>query len=127
MACSKAKKLYHDVMVATVRRLPVAVQRGLDLFVSGLRERFGSRLAAVRLFGSYARGTAHEDSDVDCLVLLDRVTPGDDRTITDLAGDLTWLADLVISPLIMSVDRFDAWKASERRAALEIDRESVSL
>jgi predicted nucleotidyltransferase len=108
-------------------RLPAGVERGLDTFVTLLRERFGGRLIAVRLFGSYARGTAHEESDVDCLVLLDRVTPEDDRAITDVAGDLTWQADVVIAPLIMSVDQFEAWKASERRAALEIDREGVTL
>jgi hypothetical protein len=64
-----------------------------------------SRLAAVRRFGSYARGTAHEESDVDCLVLLDHVAREDDRVITDLVGDLTWHADVVTSPLVMSVDR----------------------
>ncbi|HFA51564.1 MAG TPA: nucleotidyltransferase domain-containing protein, partial [Bacteroidetes bacterium] len=35
--------------------------------VSGL---YGDRLAKVILFGSYARGDFHEDSDIDFLVLL---------------------------------------------------------
>jgi hypothetical protein len=42
-------------------------------FVAGVRARFGARVAGIRLFGSYARGEAHEESDVDCLVLLDHV------------------------------------------------------
>ena len=100
----------------------------MDVFLAGLRDRFGSRLVGVRLFGSYARGETHEESDVDCLVLLDCVAPEDDRAITDLTGDLTWQAGgVVISPLVMSVDRFNAWKARERRAALEIDREGIPL
>jgi predicted nucleotidyltransferase len=32
---------------------------------------YGERLAGVLLYGSHARGEAHEESDVDVLVLLD--------------------------------------------------------
>lgn len=35
-----------------------------------LRELYGERLRAVLLFGSYARGTADEESDIDLLVVL---------------------------------------------------------
>ena len=108
--------------------LPPLIRETLDRFLAGVRARFGARLVEVRLFGSYARGEAHEDSDVDCLVLLDRVTPEDDRAVTDLAGDLTWqIGGVVISPLIMSLDQFEAWKARERRTALDIAREGIAL
>ena len=108
--------------------LPPLVRENLDAFVSGLRGRFGPRLVSVLLFGSYARGEAHEESDVDCLVLLDRVDPADDRAVTDLAGDLTWqIGGVVISPLIMSEVAFEAWKARERRTPLEIERDGIRL
>lgn len=104
------------------------VRSNLDAFVAGVRARFGSRLVSVRLFGSYARGEAHEDSDVDCLVLLDRVDRTDDRAVTDLAGDLTWqIGGVVISPLIMSAAAFEEWKSRERRTPLEIEREGILL
>lgn len=35
-----------------------------------LRQRYGDRLARVVLFGSYARGTATPESDLDVLVVL---------------------------------------------------------
>ena len=109
-------------------RLPPAVASTLDAFVAGVRERFGARVAAIRLFGSYARGDATAESDVDCLVLVDSVDRTVDRAVTDLAADLTWqLSGVVISPLVMSVDEFEAWKALERRTPLEIEREGVSL
>jgi predicted nucleotidyltransferase len=38
-----------------------------------LRELYGERLKRVLLFGSWARGDAHPDSDVDLLVVLDQV------------------------------------------------------
>ncbi len=113
---------------ASPPRLPPVVQDTLDAFVSRTRARFGSRVAAITLFGSYARGNAHEESDIDCLVLLDRVDPADERAITDLAADLIWeIGGAVISPLIMSASEFERWKASERRTPLEIAREGRPL
>lgn len=51
----------------------------LDRFLPDLQECFGERLRAVWLYGSRARGEApaHEDSDVDLLVLVDRDTGKD--------------------------------------------------
>ena len=46
-------------------RLPATVEETLQAFVTGLRQRFGQRLVSIRLFGSYARGLATADSDVD--------------------------------------------------------------
>jgi predicted nucleotidyltransferase len=112
----------------TTVRLPATVDATLQAFLAGLRQRFGPRLVSGRLFGSYARGEATGESDVDCLVLLDRVDRDDERAITDLAADLTWqIAGVVISPLTMSVSDFEAWKALERRTPLEIEREGIPL
>jgi predicted nucleotidyltransferase len=109
-------------------RLPAIVEMTLHAFVAGVRERFGARVAEIRLFGSYARGDATAESDVDCLVLLDRVERDDDRAITDLAADLTWqIAGVVVSPMIMSVAEFEAWKGLERRTPLEIERQGIPL
>ena len=68
-------------------------------------------------------------SDRDsCLVLLDRVDREDDRAITDLAADLIWqMGGVVISPLIMSAEAFERWKATERRTPLEIQRDGIPL
>jgi len=109
-------------------RLPAVVDETLRASVAGLRRRFGRRLVSIRLFGSYARGDATADSDVDCLVLLDRVDRADDRAMTDLAADLVWqIGGVVISPLTMPAADFEAWKALERRAALEIERDGIAL
>lgn len=58
-------------------------QRLLEALVTRLRAELGSELRAVWLFGSRARGEppAHEDSDVDLLVLV-----GDASTDADARG-----------------------------------------
>lgn len=117
-----------DMGTVAAVRLPAVVDETLRAYVTGLRRRFGQRLVSIRLFGSYAREDATADSDVDCLVLLDRVDRDDDRAITDLAADLVWqIGGVVISPLTMSAADFEAWKALERRAALEIERDGIAL
>jgi predicted nucleotidyltransferase len=38
-----------------------------------LKDRYGERLRQVVLFGSWVKGEAHEESDVDLLVILDEI------------------------------------------------------
>src|SRR5207237_4813697 len=38
-----------------------------------VRELYGERVTSILLFGSWARGDAHPESDIDLLVVLDRV------------------------------------------------------
>ncbi|MEK7821959.1 MAG: nucleotidyltransferase domain-containing protein, partial [Planctomycetota bacterium] len=51
-----------------------------------LRERFGTHLAKIILFGSRARGDYEPDSDYDVLVLLDEVT----KEIRDEIDEIVW-------------------------------------
>ena len=61
-------------------------------------------------------------------MLLDDVERDDDRASTDLSSDLIWqLAGVVISPMVMSVAEFEAWKACERATPLAIEREGIAL
>src|SRR5579883_1383968 len=54
--------------------LSPTVASALSRFRAVLAERFGARLREVVLYGSHARGTATEDSDVDVLVVVDDLT-----------------------------------------------------
>jgi predicted nucleotidyltransferase len=74
-----------------------------------LAQLLGSRLEAVYLYGSQARGDARLDSDIDVLVVLN----GDfdlgeylDKTL-DLVADLSLEYDVVISRSFVSKERFD--------------------
>ena len=50
-----------------------AIQSLLRELAAELRTTYGSRLRGVYLFGSYARGEADPESDVDVLVVLDHI------------------------------------------------------
>lgn len=51
--------------------LPDHVREVILKLESGLKEFYGARFRGLLLYGSYARGTAWEGSDVDLLLLLD--------------------------------------------------------
>lgn len=49
----------------------------IDDMIADLRTSFGTRLLYVGLQGSYLRGEAHEDSDLDLMVVIDALTKND--------------------------------------------------
>jgi predicted nucleotidyltransferase len=104
--------------------LPATV---LAEFRDELRRRFGADLLDVRLFGSYARGEADEDSDLDVFVLLREVSWATRREVLDLAGDLFARHGLLVSPTVFDAARYDAWRLQERPLVMDVEREGIPL
>ena len=107
--------------------LPPTTDAAIAEFSAHVRACFGSRVAHLVLFGSQARGEATEDSDVDVLVVIDQLSSTDAREIDAMVGDILTRTDVLLSPLLLSVARFDELRARERRLVAEIDREGISV
>lgn len=109
--------------------LPAAVAAALSRFREALAALFGPRLREVVLFGSYARGEGHEDSDVDVLVVVDGLTEGERREVMDAAYDAAAVADdwVSISPLPYSSVQAADLRRRERRLLRDVDAEGVAL
>lgn len=101
--------------------------RALSAYTTWLRQRFGERLRELVLFGSRARSEAHEDSDVDLLVVIDDLDDGEGREIAHAAGDILTEYDVLVSPLTLSSERMAHLRAHRRRIAIEIERDGVPL
>jgi predicted nucleotidyltransferase len=110
-------------------RLPLtATERAaLGAFLRWLRERFGSRVSEVRLFGSRARGERNPDSDVDVLVAISGLTSAERREIGQISGDAITDWDVLLSPLALSTEQLAELRARERRIAREIDHDGIAL
>jgi predicted nucleotidyltransferase len=75
----------------------------LMFFNQEIQKRFGKHLKQAILFGSRARGDEQPDSDYDCLIILDEVTPDTKETVDEIAGDLLFNHNAVFSIFPISV------------------------
>jgi len=90
-----------------------------------LRGVFGDRLREVRLFGSYARGDADEDSDVDVLVVVDDLTNLEIGVVAGEAAPIILACGIALAPLPMSTERISELRRTGRALALDLDREGI--
>jgi predicted nucleotidyltransferase len=110
-----------------VRTIPEPLRAPLNAFRDALTAQFADRLLAVKLFGSYARGDAHPESDVDVFVVIDGATWHDQRIVLDLAADLSLESDLWISPTLLDRERYERDLRQERPLVMAVEREGVPL
>ena len=55
----------------------ICISSYIGMFCDALRRTFGERICFAGLQGSYGRGEATESSDIDLVVILDRLSPQD--------------------------------------------------
>ncbi|BAD85262.1 nucleotidyltransferase [Thermococcus kodakarensis KOD1] len=76
--------------------------QALNEFLRLLKERFGSSIEEVFLFGSYARGDYDEESDIDVLI----VGEIDFDEVIELVTDVLLRYGELISPVLLKPDEF---------------------
>jgi predicted nucleotidyltransferase len=106
--------------------LPVKLREALAAYARHLAVRFGSRLRFVRLFGSWARAEAREDSDVDVAVVVEALTRNEWRDAVGDAVDVELATGVTLSPFVVSGEHFDLLCKRERRIARDILEEGIA-
>ena len=91
--------------------------RALKQYIDVVRDRYGSRVRSIVLFGSRARGDARPDSDADVAVILE---DGEWR----FWHEKMLLADLAFEPLMESGLHIQPWPIAHS-AWINPDRKSV--
>ncbi len=68
---------------------------------AGLQKLYGKSAPAIILYGSYARGQAHNDSDIDILLIYPKdIYPGEEiRRVSSVLADLNLRYGVLISVL----------------------------
>ncbi|HEX9732472.1 MAG TPA: nucleotidyltransferase domain-containing protein [Thermoanaerobaculia bacterium] len=97
----------------------------LDEVKRGLTRLYGARLRGVYLFGSYARGEAGAESDVDLLIVLDEVTRyfSETERASELISALSLAYDVSISCVFMSAA---SWSRGESPFLLTVRGDAIA-
>jgi len=109
------------------REVPASLRAALELYRQRLVGRFGDRLRQVVLFGSWARGQATEDSDIDVLVVVDGLTPAEQWDAGGEVAPVILATGLPLAGLLMSTERLQLLRDGERALARTIDAEGIPL
>jgi predicted nucleotidyltransferase len=85
-----------------VRTLPEKQRAHLKLLRVALSNAFGVRLQPLRVFGSWAWGEPHAESDVDLSIVVDGLTREDRNKIHEIVNEVCLQTDEPLAPLIWS-------------------------
>jgi len=101
-------------------------QKAIQLASEILREKFP--VQKVILFGSKARGDDDEESDIDLLLLTNRMISWEERkAVIDALFDIELACDVVISPLISTCSEWNEGMFSVMPIHNEISREGIPM
>jgi len=108
--------------------MPNNINKIINQFVLEISNLLGERLKKVILYGSYARGDYDKNSDIDIMILTDLT----DKEIIEyrikvreLACDLELENDIMISPLVRNVDKYN--QRNEVKQKIKKCEEAIAL
>ncbi len=101
------------------------VKQAVQRLARRARADLGERLVNVRLFGSWARGEATPDSDVDVCVIVKGLTRTEKILLFEQAAEVGWETGCPLSVLAMDESEFHKLLELEARLALDIISEGV--
>lgn len=95
--------------------MPQTMQNLMELYITEIQKIYGDHLRKVILYGSYARGDFHADSDVDLMILLDMSDMElkvFSRQLSYMTYDFNMDHEVDIKPISKSEEHFRKWVAN---------------
>lgn len=96
----------------------------VDKFKSLVAQRVN--ILEIRVFGSRARGDATEASDLDILLVVDRLDHSTERYISDCAWEAGFPEDVVVMPVAITMDTLRNSPVRESAFIRNVYREGIA-
>ncbi len=104
------------------------IRAALDWYARQVGTLVGDRLVHLCVFGSYSRGTARPESDVDVAVVVRDLTREETVRLRELCGDASVrFRGAPLSSWVVSEQHFKMLENREQRIALDVLREGLPL
>lgn len=87
----------------------------------------GSQLVMLVLYGSKARGDWDPESDLDVAIVVAGLTRELKHKILDTVAEIEFKHVMPLSTLVLSEEDFHRLRERERRIALDIEKDGISL
>ena len=92
--------------------MPQTTQNLIEQYVSSIKGIYGKHIKQIILYGSYARGDFHNDSDIDIMVLVDlpdtQIEIYSD-TLSELGFEYNVNHGIWFMPIVKNIQHFGQW------------------
>lgn len=92
--------------------MPQTTQKLIEQYVSSIKDIYGKHIKQIILYGSYARGDFHSDSDIDIMVLVDlpdtQIEIYSDN-LSELGFEYNVEHGIWFMPIVKNVKHFGQW------------------
>lgn len=92
--------------------MPQTTQKLIEQYVSSIKDIYGKHIKQIILYGSYARGDFHSDSDIDIMVLVDlpdtQIEIYSDN-LSELGFEYNVKHGIWFMPIVKNVKHFGQW------------------
>ena len=104
-----------------------AVRAAIAAYIQKVAVEHASEVVCITLYGSQARGESSEESDIDLFVVVRHDTPALRQSLADLAWQVQFEHDIVISDMIRSVTQLNGMRGKQGPYYQSIEREGIVL
>jgi predicted nucleotidyltransferase len=103
------------------------VRAAITAYVRRVETDYANEVLSITLYGSQARGEADAESDIDLFIVVRHDTPILRQALVDLAWQVQFEYDIVISDIIRGVEQLGRMQARRFPYYQSIEREGILL
>ena len=103
------------------------VRAAIAAYVRRVAADYAAEVLSITLYGSQARGEADAESDIDLFVVVRRATSAVRQALADLAWQVQFEHDVVISDVVRGADQLSHMQAEQFPYYQNLEREGILL